>query len=198
MRRPPLRTDATARPADQAGRAAAPGLVALAVTLLLAGCSSAPGHDPAAVQPRQVAGHTAAPVPLGTVQRVSAASSFGPGADEVPVTISVLRFRDHILATDRAVPAAPASHWASAEVRVCRSRPVVFGYPAWVLGDDDGRTAQVSKVQRPGFPRPAFPDGSARAGCARGWVTWAAQDALHATRVSFEQARQAPGAWRLR
>lgn len=172
---------------------------AVAAALLAAsGCSRSAGGDPAAVQPPQPLPRSAAPVKLGTVQPVTASSSFGPGRDDVPVTVAVLAFRDHVVATDGARPAAPGSHWASAQVRVCRSRPVVFGYPAWVLGDDAGRTAQQAKVLHPGFPRPAFPDAATTAGCATGWVTWVTEDLLHATQVRFEQTRQVPGAWRLR
>lgn len=167
--------------------------------LLLAGCSSTGSHrDPAAVQPRQAPTHSVPAVRLGTVQTVLAASSFGPGHGDVPITVAVLGFRDHVLATDHAVPADQASHWASARVRVCRTKPVIFGYPAWVLGDDSGRTAQTTKVQHPGFPQPQFPDVTGRAGCAQGWVTWSTMDALHPTKVTFEQTREVPGAWRLR
>lgn len=179
-------------------------LAALACTsaALLAACGAGatppgPGAGAGAGQPGPVP-HSAAPVALGTEQDVLVASSFGPGAAEVPVRMGVLAFRDRVVASDGAVPAAPGSHWASAEVSACRPSPVLFGYPAWVLGDDDGRTAQVTKVLHPGFPGPAFPDDSTATGCARGWVTWVTPDALHATRVSFEQARSVPGPWRLR
>lgn len=170
----------------------------LAVALLAGACSSPARIDPAAAQPPQPPARSAKPVSLGAVQAVTASSSFGPGTADVPVMISVLRFRDKVRPTDGALPLAPASHWASAEVRVCRPTPIVFGYPAWVLGDDSGRTAQVTKILHPGFPQPTFPDASRKAGCAQGWVTWVTQDVLHATQVRFEQTRDVPGAWRLR
>lgn len=173
------------------------GLLA-AGCLLLAGCSAGQQQGPTAVQSRQPATRAVPAVRLGTTEQVLAASSFGPGRDDVPITVAVLAFTDHVVASDKAIPADPASHWASARVRVCRSRPVIFGYPAWVLGDDAGRTAQTAKVQHPGFPRPAFPDVSVTAGCAQGWVTWSTMNALHATKVTFEQTREVPGAWRLR
>lgn len=183
---------------DRRGGRRIAAVAVAAACLLGAGCRSSPRVDPAAAQPPQPSVRSVTPVRLGVAQRVAAASSFGPGSEDVPVTVAVLRFRDHVVATDHATPAAPGSHWASAEVRVCRSRPVVLGYPAWVLGDDSGRTAQVTKVLHPGFPHPAFPDASRAAGCAQGWVTWVTADALHATRVTFEQTRDVPGAWRLR
>ena len=172
---------------------------AVFVAAVLAGGCSAPARvDPAAVQPRQPALRRAQPVRLGVTQDVAVSSSFGPGVADVHATVRVLRFRDRVAASDGAVPFAPASHWASAEVQVCRTTPVVLGYPAWVLGDDSGRTAQVTKVLHPGFPGPAFPESSPRGGCAQGWVTWVTQDLLKATQVRFEQTRDAPGAWRLR
>ena len=99
-------------------------------------------------------------------------------------------------------PSAAATNtgtrWASAQVRVCRSGPVVLGFPAWVLGDDDGRTAQQSRVLHPQFPQPAFPDASRRPGCATGWVTWVVAPDLVPTKVTFEQTRQVPLPWRIR
>lgn len=170
---------------------------AMTTALLVTGCGGGPDLNPAALQPPQPAVHQAAPVALGDVQDVAVSSSFGPNRAPVPVTISVLRFRDRVRASDHAVPSAVASHWASAEVQVCRSAPVALGYPAWVLGDDAGRTAQVAKVLHPGWPTPVFPNASQAAGCARGWVTWVTPDALHPTKVSFEQTRRVPGVWRL-
>ena len=172
-------------------------LAGLVLAGLVPGCSAAARVDPAAKQPPQPMVRHAVPVALGVTQHVRAASSFGPSSTDVMVTIAVLRFQDHVHASDGAVPLAPASHWASAQVRVCRSQPVLFGYPAWVLGDDSGRTAQISKVLHPGFPRPTFPDASPKAGCAQGWVTWVTQDVLKPTQVRFEQTRDVPGAWRL-
>ena len=170
----------------------------LAAALLAGACSSPARIDPAAAQPPQPTARSVKPVKLGAVQAVSVSSSFGPGTADVSVTISVLHFRDQIRPTDGALPLAPASHWASAEVRVCRPKPVVLGYPAWVLGDDSGRTAQLTKILHPGFPQPTFPNASGKVGCAQGWVTWVTQDVLHATQVRFEQTRDVPGAWRLR
>jgi hypothetical protein len=115
---------------------------------------------------------------------------------DVPAVITVFAFQDHVAPDPAIEPAAAASHWASADVQICRDRPVVLGYPAWVLGDDEGRTAQVTKVLHPQFPQPALPDG-ATAGCSRGWVTWVTPDALHPTQVRFEQTRSIPGAWRI-
>lgn len=196
-RRPVTRSAAASRVAQLRSRV---GLAVplLAAALMAGACSSPARIDPAAAQPPQPTARSAKPVKLGAVQSVSASSSFGPGNTDVPVTISVLHFRDRIRPTDGALPLAPASHWASAEVRVCRPKPVVLGYPAWVLGDDSGRTSQVTKILHPGFPQPAFPNASKRVGCAQGWVTWVTQDVLHATQVRFEQTRDVPGAWRLR
>lgn len=172
--------------------------VAIASSLLVGGCSAAATIDPAAVQPSQPSAVQVNPVGLGTAQRVAVSSSFGPGTADVRASITVLRFRDHVRASDRATPVAPATHWASAEVRVCRSTAVELGYPAWVLRDDDGRTAQVTKVLHPGFPQPSLPVASHAVGCTRGWVTWVTPDDLHATEVTFEQTREVPGAWLLR
>ena len=186
------------RPADERSTRT-PTAGAVLVAVVLAGGCSAPAHvDPAAVQPQQPVLRSVRPVRLGVAQDVAVSSSFGPGTADVHATVRVLRFRDRVAASDGAVPLAPASHWASAEVQVCRTTSVVLGYPAWVLGDDSGRTAQVTKVLHPGFPGPAFPESSPRSGCARGWVTWVTQDLLKATQIRFEQTRDVPGAWRLR
>ena len=188
---------AAASRTTQLRRRVGPVVPWLAAAVLAGACSSPARIDPAAAQPPQPKARSAKPVKLGAVQTVSVSSSFGPGTTDVPVTISVLRFRDRIRPTDGALPLAPASHWASAEVRVCRPKPVVLGYPAWVLGDDSGRTAQLTKILHPGFPQPPFPNASGKVGCAQGWVTWVTQDVLHATQVRFEQTRDVPGAWRL-
>lgn len=196
-RRPATRSAVASRAAQLRSRVG-PAVPLLVVALMAGACSSPARIDPAAAQPPQPPARKAKPVTLGALQRVSVSSSFGPGNVDVPVTISVLRFRDRIRPTDGALPLAPASHWASAEVRVCRPKPVIFGYPAWVLGDDSGRTAQVTKILHPGFPQPTFPNAAGTTGCAQGWVTWVTQDLLHATQVRFEQTRDVPGAWRLR
>ena len=173
-------------------------LAPVVLALLLTGCSSAgTSVDPAAVRLPQVRPQSVAPVPLGTAQQVSVASSFGPGSSDVPVTLTVFTVRDRVAPDSRLRPTAAASHWASADVQVCRNRPVVLGYPAWVLGDDQGRTAQVSKVLHPQFPQPPLADGPHVTGCTRGWVTWVTQDILHPTKVTFEQTRGIPGAWRI-
>ena len=194
---PSARRAAACRTAQRRKRIG-PVVPLLAAALLAGACSSPARIDPAAAQPPQPTARGVKPVKLGAVQAVSVSSSFGPGKTDVAVTISVLRFRDRIRPTDGALPLAPASHWASAEVRVCRTKPVVLGYPAWVLGDDSGRTAQLSKILHPGFPQPTFANASGKVGCAQGWVTWVTQDVLHATQVRFEQTRDVPGAWRLR
>jgi hypothetical protein len=167
---------------------------------LVSGCgaTSDPGSDPAAVQPPQPPVTSAAPVRLGVAQQIEVASSFGPGAGEVAASITVYSVRDHVAPNKRIRPITPRTHWASADVRVCRAKPVIFGYPAWVLGDDSGRTAQQTRVVHPQFPQPQFPDDSPTAGCARGWVTWVTADNLKPTQVTFEQARTVSGPWRLR
>ena len=104
--------------------------------------------------------------------------------------------RDRVAPSPAAAPAAGSSHWASADVQICRTRPVALGYPAWVLGDDQGRTAQVSKVLLPQFPQPPLPDAPDLPGCARGWVTFVTPDDLRPTKVTFEQTLSIPGAWR--
>jgi hypothetical protein len=166
---------------------------------MLAGCgSSGTKTDPAAVQPSQRPLQTVRPVPLGTAQKVAVASSFGPGTADVPATITVYAVRDHVAPGPAIRPLAAASHWASADVRICRDRPVVLGYPAWVLGDDQGRTAQVTKVLHPQFPQPTLPNGPTLRGCSRGWVTWVVANDLVPTKVTFEQTHDIPGAWRIR
>ncbi len=133
---------------------------------------------------------------LGTGQQVLVASSFGPGTGDVPAVLSVFDLRDRVAPDPALAPAASASHWASADVQVCRTRPVALGYPAWVLGDDQGRTAQVTKVLLPQFPQPPLPDAPGLTGCVRGWVTFVTPDDLRPTKVTFEQTLSIPGAWR--
>jgi len=136
-------------------------------------------------------------VPLGTGQDVSVASAFGPGQGDVMTGVTVFEVRDRVAPDPRRRPKAAASHWASADVQVCRSAPVVLGYPAWVLGDDDGRTAQAAKESQPQFPQPALAGGPGTSSCRRGWVTFVTPDELHPTKVTFEQAREVPPAWRI-
>ena len=169
-----------------------------AALLSACGAASVPSSDPAAVQPPQPPVKSAAPVALGAVQQVEVASSFGPGPGDVPASITVYAVRDHVAPSKRIRPITPRTHWASADVKVCRTKPVIFGYPAWVLGDDSGRTAQQTRVVHPQFPQPAFPNDSPTAGCARGWVTWVTANNLIPTQVTFEQARTVSGPWRLR
>jgi len=178
-------------------RAVVMGLLA---AILLPACSSGPGRlagDGQGAVPTP--GPVVAPkdVGLGTAQDVGVASSFGPGTAVVPASVSVLAFRDHVAPDPAVRPITPGTRWASAQVRVCRSGPVVLGFPAWVLGDDSGRTAQQSRVLHPQFPQPAFPDASRRPGCATGWVTWVVAPDLVPTKVTFEQTRDVPPAWRL-
>jgi hypothetical protein len=172
----------------------------LAVLALASACSTADaaGVDPAARQPPQPPQRGFAPVSLGATQRVDVANGFGPGTADVSATVTVYAFRDHVAARSAVPPITPGTHWASADVRVCRAEPVVLGYPAWVLGDDSGRTAQETRVLHAAFPQPAFPDRSTSSGCARGWVTWVTPDGLKATQVTFEQTRAVPGPWRIR
>lgn len=169
----------------------------LAALAMVGACSSGtPKVDPAAKQPSQSPTRTKPSVPLGTTQRVAASSAFGPGTADVPIQVTVYAFRDHV-APAAAKPITPLTHWASADVKVCRSKPIVFGYPAWVLEDAFGRVAQTTAVLHPQFPQPTFPDSSTRAGCARGWVTWVTPDILAGAKINFEQARELPGPWRL-
>jgi len=177
------------------------GTTAIALGILTAGCgASTDAGQAAAAAP--VAVPVAAPsptaaVPLGAVQHVSIASAFGPGTADVPATIGVLRVLDHVAAGKLIEPIAPGSHWASALVEVCPEKPVILGYPAWVLGDDSGRTAQVSRVLHPQFPQPALRNGITLTRCARGWVTWVTSNELKPTKVTFEQTYDVPGAWRV-
>ena len=183
-------------------RAVVMGLLA---AVLLPACSSGPGR---LAGEGQGAGQGAVQTPgpdlsskdvgLGAAQDVRVASSFGPGTAAVAATVSVLAFRDHVAPDPAVRPVTPGTRWASAQVRVCRSGPVVLGFPAWVLGDDEGRTAQQSRVLHPQFPQPPFPDASRRPGCATGWVTWVVAADLVPTKVTFEQTREVPAAWRLR
>ena len=178
------------------------GLVGLVLAGgLLVGCSApaADGPDPAAVQPPRPSPRAVDAVALGTSQDVSVASSFGPGTDDVRTTVTVLAFRDQVAPTPAPQPVTPGTRWASAQVRVCGDAPVVLGYPAWVLGDDEGRTAQQTRVLHPQLPQPPFPGTSTATGCRTGWVTWVVQAELaRPTKVTFEQTRSVPGAWRLR
>lgn len=134
-------------------------------------------------------------VPLGAPQDVPVASAFGPGRVDVTAGITVFAVRDHVAATVH--PRALSAHWASADIRVCRTAPVTLGFPAWVLGDDDGRTAEAAKVVLPQFPRPTLRSGPGTSGCSRGWVTFVTSDDLHPTKVTFEQTRQVPLPWRI-
>jgi hypothetical protein len=172
----------------------------LVAASLLSACASSGGAstDPAAVQPPQQPVKIAAPVRLGAAQELLVASSFGPGSADVPSAITVYAVRDHVAPDRRIRPITPGTHWASADVKVCRTKPVIFGYPAWVLGDDSGRTAQQTRVLHPQFPQPTFPNSSPKAGCARGWVTWVTADDLKPTQVTFEQARTVSVPWRIR
>ncbi len=182
------------RSASSAGlRAVVVGLLA---TVVLPACSTDPGQV-ADAGPTPDAGEGSRDVQLGTVQDVSVASGFGPGTAPVPATVAVLAFRDHVAPVPDVQPVTPGTRWASAQVRVCRSGPVVLGFPAWVLGDDEGRTAQQSRVLHPHFPQPPFPDASPRSGCETGWVTWVVAADLLPSKVTFEQTREVPAAWRL-
>jgi hypothetical protein len=169
----------------------------LAVTLVgavvLTGCQQGDGQTP--TRSAVVVSSSPAPVALGQGQDVMVASAFGPGRGDVPARVTVLAVRDHV--APAVPPRAPASHWTSAHVQVCRSKPVVLGFPAWVLGDDDGRTAQVSKVLHPEFPRPTFDNSSTATGCQDGWVTFVTSDDLVPTKVTFEQTRDVRGPWRI-
>jgi len=170
----------------------------LPVLVLFSACSSGgPKADPAAKQPPQAATQQVPSVPLGTTQAVVASNAFGPGTGDVPIHITVYAFRDHVAPGAGIRPITPATHWASADILVCRSKPVVFDYPAWVLEAADGRVAQTTKVQHPQFPQPAFPNASTKAGCARGWVTWVTPDSLTGHTINFEQTHDLPGPWRL-
>lgn len=194
----------TAGSAEVGPRRSGPAVLLAAVLLaggLLGGCAgpapTAAGAVPPPAQPPPPPRETAAPVRLGAVQEVQASDSFGSGGD-VLVTAAVLAVRDPVAPPPAPRPAMPGARWASALVRLCRSAPVTLGYPAWVLGDDDGRTAQQSRVQHPQFPRPALPAAGGR-GCTRGWVTWVVPPDLRVpTKVTFEQTRRVPGEWRLR
>ena len=172
-------------------------LAGLAVVLTaLAGCGGAQAVDAVPVAQPEASTLRARSVPLGASQVVPVASAFGPGRDDVSARVTVFEVRDHVA---RAVPPkTSAAHWASADVRICRTAPVVLGYPAWVLGDDDGRTAEAAKVVLPQFPRPALASGPGTIGCSRGWVTFVTSDELHPTKVTFEQTRQVPPPWRIR
>lgn len=185
------------RPASSVGARAV--VVGLLAAILLPACSTDPGKATGADQatgPTSGPGGGSRDVELGIAQDVEVASSFGPGTIGVPATVTVLAFRDHVAPDPAVRPVTPGTRWASAQVRVCRSGPVVLGFPAWVLGDDEGRTAQQSRVLHPQFPQPPLPD--APSGCVTGWVTWVVAPDLVPTKVTFEQTREVPGAWRLR
>jgi hypothetical protein len=174
-------------------------VVGVLLSIALGGCTSTGAKaDPGAAQPSQAPTKKASPVPLGTTQKVLASNSFGPGSGDVPIEITVYGFRDHVAPAAAIRPKTPGTHWASADVRVCRTKPVIFGYPAWVLEDAAGRVAQTTRVLHPQFPQPAFPNSSTAAGCTRGWVTWVTPDVLQAATINFEQARELPGPWQLR
>lgn len=172
-------------------------LIAACVAAVAGGCLA----QPPVTQARPVvlgvrAGAQPPPaVLLGASQEVAVASAFGPGRGDVTARLTVFEVRDHVAAGVR--PRAAGSHWASADVRVCRTAPVVLGFPAWVLGDDDGRTAQVAKVVHPTFPQPALKAGAGLGSCMRGWVTFVTPDDLHPTKVTFEQTREVPPPWRI-
>jgi hypothetical protein len=172
------------------------GAAIVALGILATGCAAR--SDAARPVSTPIPPPSSAPaVTLGVPLPVSIASSFGPGRGDVPATITVLRVLDHVAPGASIAPATPATHWASAQVEVCPQKPVILGYPAWVLGDDSGRTAQVSRVLHPQFPQPALRNGITLTRCTRGWVTWVTPNALKPTKVSFEQAYDVPGAWRM-
>ncbi len=154
-----------------------------------AGTAATPTTKPSASGPPAVA--------LGTQQQVTVASAFGPGREAVVARVTVFAVRDKIAPGKAIKPTALASHWASADVEVCRPKPVVLGFPAWVLGDDSGRTAQITKVLHKQFPQPLFVNASTKTGCQRGWVTFVTADDLTPTKVTFEQTSDVPGAWRI-
>ena len=178
-----------------AGRVAR--LAGLAVVLAaLVGCGGGRAVDAVPVAQPEAAPTRARAVALGASQDVPVASAFGPGRADVTAQVTVFAVRDHVAPALH--PRTAAAHWASADVRVCRTAPVVLGFPAWVLGDDDGRTAEVVKVLLPQFPRPTLAPGPGSTGCSRGWVTFVTPDDLHPTKVTFEQTRQVPLPWRIR
>jgi hypothetical protein len=171
----------------------------IAAALALAAVSGCESSDPAPTAASTPAPQASRPpeVSLGTPQQVTVASAFGPGTESVPVRITVFAVRDQVAPRAAIRPRAALSHWASADVEACRSKPVVLGFPAWVLGDDDGRTAQVTKVLHKAFPQPTFDNSSTKTGCQRGWVTFVTPDDLTPTKVTFEQTTEVPGAWRI-
>jgi hypothetical protein len=173
------------------------GATVVAVGILAAGCAARSDAARPAVATPPPARSQAAALALGATQPVSIASAFGPGRADVPATIRVLRVQDHVAPGKLIEPIAAASHWASAEVEVCPQKPVVLGYPAWVLGDDSGRTAQVTRVLHPQFPQPPLRNGITLTRCTSGWVTWVTPNDLKPTQVSFEQAYDVPNAWRV-
>lgn len=167
------------------------------VLTLASGCMQQPLGSLVVEQGPAEAASGSRAVPLGTSQEVAVASSFGPGRGDVMAGVTVFQVRDQVAPDPSLRPKQAATHWASADVQICRTAPVVLGYPAWVLGDDDGRTAQVAKVLRPQFPQPALAGGPGGRSCRRGWVTFVTPDELHPTKVTFEQAREVPPAWRI-
>lgn len=180
---------------------ATPFLLSAALALVsIGGCQSASSGSDAG------SGATSTPTPsasgppavaLGTQQQVTVASAFGPGREAVVARVTVFAVRDKVAPAAAIKPKALASHWTSAEVEVCRPKPVVLGFPAWVLGDDDGRTAQLTKILHKEFPQPTFDNTSTKTGCQRGWVTFVTANDLKPTKVTFEQTTDVPGAWRI-
>jgi hypothetical protein len=168
----------------------------LSAAVVLTGCQQGSTTDAAAAPSTPApAASEPQPVALGEAQDIQVANAFGPArsGSDVPARVTVLAVRDHV--APKVAPRSPASHWTSARVQVCRSTPVILGYPAWVLGDDQGRTAQITRVLHPEFPQPAFDNASTATGCREGWVTFVTSDELRPTRVSFEQTRDLQGPW---
>jgi hypothetical protein len=187
------------RPGDGAALVAGTRLLPLVLctAIVLTGCQQGGVTEARTTQPATRATTPAEPQPvaLGEAQDIQVANAFGPASSgsAVPARVTVLAVRDHVAPTVK--PRSPASHWTSARVQVCRSVPVVLGYPAWVLGDDDGRTAQLSRALHRQFPKPTFDNTSTATGCQQGWVTFVTSDDLKPTKVTFEQTREVRGPW---
>lgn len=163
-----------------------------AMALVLVGCSgSSTATSSAAPSEAPVASPKA--LSLGDAQAIQVASAFGPGNGDVSARVAVLAVRDNV--APQVKTRAPGSHWTSAQVRVCRDKPVILGYPAWVLGDEEGRTAQISRIPHREFPQPPFNNRSTKTGCQEGWVTFVTPADLVPTRVTFEQTRDVRGPW---